>query len=289
MRDLRQTILTKISKNINKLTETGKRVEVVLRWLENLPDFVDHELKSLRIFNKGKSDIVTSLDLSLDQSFLSLITNEFPQDAVLSEESGWFNEGAEFLHVLDPIDLTRNVSRNLPFFILYSLHDAEKNFDPLIGMLVGFRPFWVCFGVREAGIFTFEENHVSEIVYSEPKERFSYAVLHNFHTVETSFPSDYQLISGRYAFFLLLKGEIDCVLFSLDEIGFQWGYYAWDFLAYISLLKIAGSYKVNFFPSGHFDIDSSGRLVVNNLYLRKILAYDKTKENEALALAKRFD
>lgn len=64
-----------------------------------------------------KGDVVTQADLDADRLIISRIREAFPEDGILTEESGALSlpEGAR-VWIVDPLDGTRNFSRGVPFF-----------------------------------------------------------------------------------------------------------------------------------------------------------------------------
>ena len=63
---------------------------------------------------KGEGDLVTAADLAVDDLVQARIRKAFPNDAILSEETG--GEAAQVLWVIDPIDGTQNFSRGIARF-----------------------------------------------------------------------------------------------------------------------------------------------------------------------------
>ncbi|CAH1694779.1 Inositol-1-monophosphatase [Hyphomicrobiales bacterium] len=63
---------------------------------------------------KGPGDPLTTADLAVDAFILDGIRRSFPQDGILSEESG--GAEADVLWVIDPIDGTQNFSRGIARF-----------------------------------------------------------------------------------------------------------------------------------------------------------------------------
>ncbi len=64
-----------------------------------------------------KGDVVTQADLDSDKLIISRIRERFPDDGILTEESGALSlpEGAR-VWIVDPLDGTRNFSRGVPIF-----------------------------------------------------------------------------------------------------------------------------------------------------------------------------
>jgi myo-inositol-1(or 4)-monophosphatase len=73
--------------------------------------------RDMRVDKKGTIDLVTEVDLAVEQMFRDLITERFPDHQVLAEEMG---RGASIppgpCWVFDPIDGTTNYAHGLPIF-----------------------------------------------------------------------------------------------------------------------------------------------------------------------------
>lgn len=67
---------------------------------------------------KGRADIVTDVDLASERLILGILTSEFPQFSILSEESEPVTRDSEYTWVVDPIDGTRNFAEGIPHFCL---------------------------------------------------------------------------------------------------------------------------------------------------------------------------
>jgi myo-inositol-1(or 4)-monophosphatase len=65
---------------------------------------------------KGWANIVTDVDLESEKMILDLLTAEFPQFGILSEESEPVTTGSAYTWVVDPIDGTRNFAEGIPHF-----------------------------------------------------------------------------------------------------------------------------------------------------------------------------
>lgn len=68
------------------------------------------------IQEKGPSDFVTRVDKASEKMIMERIRKEFPQDAILGEESGGPIPDAEDLWVVDPLDGTSNYIHHFPLF-----------------------------------------------------------------------------------------------------------------------------------------------------------------------------
>lgn len=98
-------------------------------------------LQPREIKSKGWRDIVTDADFAAQTAVFEILTRDFPQAVILSEESRHDIDlsapGPTW--ILDPLDGTTNYSRQLPAFCV-SLGLAHKNelvvgviYDPLVG------------------------------------------------------------------------------------------------------------------------------------------------------------
>ena len=65
---------------------------------------------------KGRSDIVTDVDLAAEKTILDLLTGEFPDFSILAEESKPVEGNSPYKWVVDPLDGTRNYAHGIPHF-----------------------------------------------------------------------------------------------------------------------------------------------------------------------------
>lgn len=71
--------------------------------------------KLMDVNHKGAFDLVTEYDLASEKLIISGIQEQFPEDAILSEERGSLKEG-NYLWIIDPLDGTNNFAHNHPVF-----------------------------------------------------------------------------------------------------------------------------------------------------------------------------
>lgn len=65
---------------------------------------------------KGRGNIATEADLAVEQAAKAILTREFPDHAILAEETAAATRSGDWMWVVDPIDGTKNFSRGLPHF-----------------------------------------------------------------------------------------------------------------------------------------------------------------------------
>lgn len=78
-----------------------------------------HFRGDLQIDKKGAIDLVTNIDVAIERTFRTTISERFPEHVVLGEEfasSAPADEIPEYCWVFDPIDGTTNYAHGLPIF-----------------------------------------------------------------------------------------------------------------------------------------------------------------------------
>jgi myo-inositol-1(or 4)-monophosphatase len=61
-------------------------------------------------------DVVTQADLASNAFIVESIKKEFPNDGIISEETGESNTEAEYVWIIDPLDGTLNFSKGIPAY-----------------------------------------------------------------------------------------------------------------------------------------------------------------------------
>lgn len=65
---------------------------------------------------KGRGNVVTESDLAVERAVLATLKREYPDHAVLSEETASETRAEGWMWVVDPIDGTKNFSQGVPHF-----------------------------------------------------------------------------------------------------------------------------------------------------------------------------
>src|SRR6185295_10719600 len=68
------------------------------------------------IQQKGAIDLVTEFDKRSEEVVILAIQKEFPEHAILAEESGHHKTISEYQWVIDPLDGTTNFAHGIPIF-----------------------------------------------------------------------------------------------------------------------------------------------------------------------------
>jgi len=81
---------------------------------------------------KGRGNFLTETDLAAERAVLEILREEYPDHAVLAEETAGQAPRDGWLWVIDPLDGTHNFSRGIPYFAtnIALCHDGE----PLLGL-----------------------------------------------------------------------------------------------------------------------------------------------------------
>ncbi len=78
------------------------------------------------IAKKGDIDLVTEADFQVEKAVLEIIRRNFPQDNILSEETGEHKEVSERTWIIDPLDGTTNFVHGFPFFAISIALEVEN-------------------------------------------------------------------------------------------------------------------------------------------------------------------
>ena len=84
------------------------------------------------IQQKGVIDLVTEFDKRSEEIIISAIQREFPDHAILAEESGRNEITSEYQWVIDPLDGTTNFAHGIPIFSVTI--GLFRNNSPILGI-----------------------------------------------------------------------------------------------------------------------------------------------------------
>lgn len=93
-------------------------INTVIRALKSSGKILLHNFsKQNAVYTKkDQSNVATEIDLQSESNIHSIITAKFPSHSILSEESGFCDNGSEYLWVVDPLDGTSNYVSRIPWF-----------------------------------------------------------------------------------------------------------------------------------------------------------------------------
>ena len=217
--------------------EAIQRFEIVTAWFLKLPSLVTQELKNLKVFSKGAYDVVTNVDYAVNNSFVECIKNNFPDDLIISEERLPAGHCEDFMHILDPIDLTRNLGSRRTFFTLYCFRLKQK---PQFSIIQQFNPTKL-FVATHQGLFNFDGSSWIKFSLTNQSSTIRWVKVEDYSIVDSS--TSYQAISSRQVFLDLALGELDWFEYSKNG---KW--LAWDYAPFIDMLHLLPYTEINVCP-----------------------------------------
>jgi len=111
------------------------RLDVAMKAAEEAGELILNSKRDDMAFSsKGKSDVVTALDISCEKRIKELIHRNFPSDNILGEEEGFVEYGNGGRWIIDPIDGTNNLVHGIPGYCI-SIAYEETPFDPVLGVV----------------------------------------------------------------------------------------------------------------------------------------------------------
>ena len=93
----------------------GKKI---LEYMDYSQEYLLEKLESRRFktTKKGKNDFVSSCDVHLEEKFLEMVDEEFPETNIIAEEKISRDKGSRITFIIDPIDGTNNFVHGMPIF-----------------------------------------------------------------------------------------------------------------------------------------------------------------------------
>lgn len=215
--------------------------------------------------HKGAIDLVTEFDKRSEELILSALQREFPEHAILSEESGRRQTGSEYQWIIDPLDGTTNFANGIPIFcVTMSLF---KNTSPIVG---------VTYDPLRDEMFSAEANCGAtlnnESIHVSSKSALADAV------ISTGFPYDLrtnprnnleqfvQFQLRTRAVRHLASAALDCAWTAMGRLDGYWefGVQPWDIGAGVLIISEAGG-RVTSTNGQGYALPNDSILVSNSL------------------------
>ncbi len=96
---------------------TGRILQTAIRAAREAGGIQKRHLgKTHRIRFKGTINLVTEVDRACEERILRIISREFPDHDILTEETGAHSKGSEYKWIVDPLDGTTNYAHGYPAF-----------------------------------------------------------------------------------------------------------------------------------------------------------------------------
>lgn len=84
--------------------------EIIIRHID--------QLDRIQITAKSQNDYYSEVDIKAEQTIIQAIHKAYPDHGIIAEESGSFNEDAECVWIIDPLDGTSNYLHGFPFYAI---------------------------------------------------------------------------------------------------------------------------------------------------------------------------
>jgi myo-inositol-1(or 4)-monophosphatase len=233
-----------------------------------------------QIQQKGVIDLVTEFDKRSEEVIVSSIQKEFPEHAILAEESGHNKTISEYQWVIDPLDGTTNFAHGIPIFSVSI--GLLKNNSPILG--VAYDPFRNEMFSAEVGHGAFL-NHRSIRVSSQTdlgqavlSTGFPYDLRTN---TRNNLPQFVQFQLRTQAVRHLGSAALDCAWTAIGRLDGYWefGVKPWDIGAGALIVREAGGRVTSVDEDENF-LSSDTILVSNGLLHEQMLRVLK-EGNEA--------
>jgi myo-inositol-1(or 4)-monophosphatase len=220
---------------------------------------------------KGVIDLVTEFDRRSEEIILSFIQKEFPDHAILAEESGPNETISEYQWVIDPLDGTTNFAHGIPIFSVSI--GLLKNNSPIVGVV--YDPF------RDE-MFSAESGHGATLndqpIHVSSRTDLGQAV------ISTGFPYDVRSNPrNNLAHFVqfqlrtqavrhLGSAALDCTWTAMGRLDGYWefGVKPWDIGAGALIVREAGGLVTFVDGDGNF-LSTDSILVSNGLLHEQML------------------
>jgi len=125
-----------VGRQSHKSSDLTKRLNVAIRASQAAGEILRAGFRTGSIAYDTKSnrnDVVTEFDLRADRTIVDIVKRDFPDDGLLTEESGETGASENGQWVIDPLDGTNNFSQNIPHFAI-SIAFCDR-FVPLVACI----------------------------------------------------------------------------------------------------------------------------------------------------------
>ena len=132
-------------------------MEIDFKLIDKLIDLIEKayneskEIKNKNIKNKELNDIVTDIDIFMENKIVTAIKDWFPNHSIYAEESGEMNNPSEYEWLIDPIDGTINFASDIPLFATSVA--LRKNGDTILGIIFDYSQDDVYYCIKGQGAF----------------------------------------------------------------------------------------------------------------------------------------
>lgn len=226
-------------------------------------------------FKGEEFDIVTQYDLLIEDIIVEKIKSKYPYHNFLTEETNTHNQDSDYTWIIDPIDGTRNFSRNIPLFMIGV---ALAKGDEVI-MCFSFNPInKELFHAQKGNGAYLNNNRI--FVSKNPSKNADVDI-----QISRSFKFLKRETYSRFIDKFFFVRNYHCCIYSTALVaggrldGFiSYGLHPWDYSNYL-LVKEAGG-EVTDFIGEEFDLSKNNIVASNKIIHEDILENLKELKNE---------
>jgi myo-inositol-1(or 4)-monophosphatase len=219
----------------------------------------------IRVLSWMSHDLKLELDRLCEEAMIDRIRDQYPDDSILTEESGLFRGTTERTWVLDPLDGTVNYSHGLPFYAISAacascrpeiLHKSWKTH--VEAAAVSLPPYRETFlATREGGA---TRNGVA-LRLAERGEMDKALVCLGVSVKDGALPFSLRMIEAFAASAQKIRslgaiaGELACLAAGRIDALVQKGTNIWDFLAAgLLIMESGGRFEAEEFAPGRWQV-----------------------------------
>jgi myo-inositol-1(or 4)-monophosphatase len=219
--------------------------------------------RARQVRQKGVIDLVTEFDQRSEDLIVSALQKEFPEHAILAEESGHHATASEYQWIVDPIDGTTNFAHNFPIFAVSM--GLVRGTVPVVGVVFDpFRDEMFCAELDQGATLNGRPIRVSAQAHLDRSllaTGFAYDIRTNPRNNLASFAHFMVRTQGVRR---LGSAALDCAWTAAGRMDGYWEYSIkpWDISAGGLLVREAGGRTTS--TDGNEDFVFSGSLVTSN-------------------------
>ena len=225
---------------------------------------------TLKINIKNKNDFATEVDKRAELEIINILLTAFPDHGILGEETGFTNQDAEYMWIIDPLDGTTNFIHGFPHYAV-SIALTKNN---VLQQAVIYDP------VRQ-DLFTASRGKGA--VYNNIRLRVSRQIKLDGAFLGTGFPfKNNKNIEPYLDIFRDIFSEtsgvrragaasLDLAYVAAGKLDgfFEIGLKPWDFAAGVLLIQESGGVVTDF--EGTHDFFKTGNIICGNPKMHKVL------------------
>ncbi|MCL2384031.1 MAG: inositol monophosphatase [Oscillospiraceae bacterium] len=250
--------------NICREYEFSEEVQFIKETIAEL-ELLFKENSNFEVSEKSERDLLTTMDLAVEEKIISGINSKFPNDIILSEETASDTRISDRCWVIDPIDGTCNYATGSP---LYAVQIAFTNNKTAYVACIYFPELDECFfALKGEGAFlngnrikAREETDISKMIVS----------LGDYNTVdeENSKMQHDAMDDLRQSVMRIRMFGASCADFCYLAVGrtsavVSYHFHAWDIVPGILIAEEAGAICSGVYGD-ELDIEGHDGLVISN-------------------------